>query len=295
MVSSFSEILEGAKGGKKKLAVVCPYKKTEVEAVDMAKKEGIAEPIFVGDKKKIDDVMKSSALEDIEIISAKDDVEAVSLACGLIREGRASAIMKGHLATSTFLKGILDKEKGLYKGRILSHIVVLSLPTYPKLMFVTDGGMNPHPDIETKVNIVQNAIELARSLGIDAPKVALLAGVETVSDNQPETLDWAVIVKMAQRGQITGAVIDGPVAMDIAVSKEASHIKGIESAIAGETDIFVVPTMAAGNIMAKALIHLAGAEAGGIVVGAKVPVILLSRSDDAMTKLRSIALGVMQL
>jgi phosphate butyryltransferase len=295
MVSSFKEILDSAKGSKKKLAIVCPYKKTEIEAVDIAVKEGVGEPIFVGDKKKIGEVVKATALENVEVLSAKDDAEAVSSACGLIRDGKASAIMKGHLATSTFLKGILDKEKGLYKGRVLSHIVVLSLPTYPKLMFVTDGGMNPHPDIETKVNIVQNAIELARSLGIETPKVALLAGVETVSDNQPETLDAAVIVKMAQRGQITGAVIDGPVAMDIAVSKEAGEIKGIESSIAGETDIFVVPTMAAGNIMAKALIHLAGAEAGGIVVGAQAPVILLSRSDDAMTKLRSIALGVSQI
>ncbi|MGQ9706420.1 MAG: bifunctional enoyl-CoA hydratase/phosphate acetyltransferase [bacterium] len=295
MVSSFNEVLERARGVKKKIAVVCPYKKTEVDAIDMAMKEGVAEPIFVGEKKKIEEVVKGSPLENVEVISVKDDTEAVINACSLIRDGKANAIMKGHLATSTFLKGILDKERGLYKGRILSHIVVLSLPAYLKLMFVTDGGMNPHPDIETKVGIVQNAIEFAKSLGIENPKVALLAGVETISDNQPETVDSAVIVKMAERGQITGAVIDGPIAMDIAVSKEAGQIKGVESPIAGETDIFVVPTMAAGNIMAKALIHLAGAEAGGIVVGAQAPVILLSRSDDAMTKLRSVALGVIQL
>ncbi|HEC80699.1 MAG: hypothetical protein B6D57_02215 [Candidatus Coatesbacteria bacterium 4484_99] len=297
MVKTFDDIIVKAKGQKKKIAIICPYKSTEIESAIVAEREGVAESIFVGDEAKIKEAINSSGydIKGVEIVDAEDDVIAVEEGCRIVREGRADAIMKGHLSTSTFLKGILDKERGLSRGRILSHIVALSLPSYPKLVFVTDGGMNPHPDLDTKVSIVVNAIDTVRALGIEKPKVAILAGVEAVDEKQPETLDAAVIVKMAQRGQIKGAIVEGPLAMDIAVNSESAKIKGVDSQIAGDTDIFIVPTMAAGNMMAKALIHLAGAEAGGIVVGAKAPVILLSRSDDAETKLRSMALGVVAL
>jgi len=293
-VKNFNDIISSSKNLKKKVAVISPHNETNLEAIKMAMDEGIAEPVLIGDEKIIGGLIEKVIGKDkkIEVHNSPDDKSAVMLGCKLIKEGHASSIMKGHLSTSTFLKGILDKDGGLNTGRFLSHVVVLEIPTYHKLLFVTDGGMNPHPDLETKVNILNNAIDMLTSLGIENPKVACLAGVETVNENQPETLDAAVLVEMNKRGQISGAVVDGPLALDLAISAEAANIKGIESEVAGDADILLTPDMASANIMAKSLIHLANAKSAGIIVGASCPVILLSRADDAETKMRSIALGV---
>lgn len=293
-ISSFQDIILSAKDSNKKVAIIYPHKKTILESVKMSIEENIAEPILLGDEDLIRDLIGDVFNDDYDlpIHNTTDESEAVYLGCQMVKDGKAHSIMKGYLSTSIFLKGILDKEKGLNIGRFLSHIVVIEVPAYHKLLFVTDGGMNPHPDLNTKVNIAKNAIETVSNLGIENPKVACLAGVETVNENQPETLDCATLVEMNLRGQIKDAVVDGPLAMDLAVNKEAAEIKGITGEVVGDADILLVPNMAVGNIMAKSLIHLADAKSGGVVVGAYCPIILLSRADDADTKKRSIALGV---
>jgi phosphate butyryltransferase len=293
-LTDFSAIFELAKKHRRTLAVVSVEKPALVEATGEAQKEGLAEPIFIGDEKVVkkltDEVFPKG--KSPQIIHQADHALAVKTACDLVKAGKAQAVMKGDLSTAVFMKGILDKETGLNTGRLLSHIAVLSIPTYPKLMFITDGGLNLFPDLATKVNIVQSAIECAHRLGYDNPKVACLAGVETVDEKQPDTMDAAVLVEMNIRGQISGAVIDGPLAFDLAVSKESAREKKVVSPVAGDADIFLVHTMFSGNILAKGLMYLGGAKAAGIVVGAQAPIILLSRADDAETKLRSIALGM---
>jgi phosphate butyryltransferase len=201
--------------------------------------------------------------------------------------------MKGKLSTGTLLKGILDKETGLRGDRILSHCLVCKISNYDRFMFVTDGGMNLTPDLKMKVDILNNTIELANKLGIEKPGVAVLSAMETVNFDLPETIDGAVLSKMAERGQLKNCILDGPVALDLALSLTSAQIKGINTPVAGKTDIFLVPNITAGNILGKALVYTTGGEFGGIILGAKAPVVMLSRSDSASIRLNSIALGVM--
>jgi phosphate butyryltransferase len=228
---------------------------------------------------------------DFEIIDVDDEDECVWRACELIRQKEVDMIMKGQLPTPLFLRAILDKEKGLRAGRTLSHCAVLEVDSYQKLLLVTDGGMCVRPDLVTKVDIVRNALDLAKSLRIDEPKVAILASVEKVDPKLQETVDARKIKEMWEAGEFPGAIVDGPLALDLAVSQEAALRKGIDSPIAGDADILVVPDVPTGNIFAKGLIYLGGARASGLVLGAKCPVVLLSRADTAATKLHSIALG----
>ncbi|MGB2989457.1 MAG: phosphate acyltransferase, partial [Candidatus Zixiibacteriota bacterium] len=202
-------------------------------------------------------------------------------------------LMKGKVDTSTLLKAVLDKESGLRTGAFLSHVAVVEVSSYPKFMLVTDGGMNIRPDIRQKVEIIENAVEVAKRLRVERPKVACLAAVELVNPDMQETVDAAGLVKMAERGDIKDVVIDGPIAFDAAINLEAARTKGIVSPVAGDTDIFLVPDIASGNIFVKSLIYLAGAKVGGLVVGGGAPIVLLSRSDSAQTKLYSMALGAM--
>jgi len=195
------------------------------------------------------------------------------------------------VATSTLLKAVLDKEKGLKSRGLLSHIAVVQTKRYPKLMLITDGGMNIKPDVIKKVEIIMNAVSVAKKLGIGRPKVACLAAVETVSSDMPETIDASVITKMSEAGDIKDAIVDGPIAFDVAIDIKSAEIKAVKSPVAGDTDIFLVPDIASGNILVKSLIYLAEAKVGGIVVGGGAPIVLLSRSDSAETKLYSIALG----
>jgi predicted methyltransferase MtxX (methanogen marker protein 4) len=229
----------------------------------------------------------------IEIIDIPDHRAAALRSVALVHEGRAKVVMKGHLHTDQLLHAILKKEGGLRTNRRLSHVFVMDVPGLDHLLFVTDAAINIAPDLECKVSIVQNAIDLAISLGIETPKVGILSAVETVTPSIPSTIDAAVLSKMADRGQITGGLVDGPLAMDNAVDLGAARTKGLTGLVAGRAEILVAPNMEAGNMIAKELTFLAHAEAGGVVMGAQVPVILTSRADDDQARLASCAVAAL--
>jgi len=211
----------------------------------------------------------------------------------LAREGKVEALMKGSLHTDELMAAVTDRDSGLRTERRISHVFVLDIPSYPKPLMITDAAINIFPDLMAKRDICQNAIDLAHCLGIQQPKVAILSAVETVTTKIPSTLEAAALCKMAQRGQITGGLLDGPLAMDNAISEEAAHTKGIDSPVAGQADILLVPDLEAGNMLAKQLTFLAGAEAAGLVLGARLPVILTSRADSVRTRLASCAIAAL--
>lgn len=288
MIKNFSELLDSARNkAPKKLAVAVAQDPVVIEALKLSREKGVSEFVLIGDEEKIAELGGG----DFEIIDIKDEYECVLRAARLIREGKADMVMKGYLPTPLFLRAILDKERGLRTGRTLSHCAVLEVDSYPKFLLVTDGGMCLRPNLPTKLDIIRNAIDLARSLAIEKPKVAILASVEKVDPKLEETLHAAEIKKLWEAGEFPGAAIDGPLALDLAVSKEAALRKNVISPVAGDTDILVVPDVPTGNIFAKGLIYLAGARASGLVLGALCPVVLLSRADTPTTKLNSIALG----
>jgi len=288
MLHSFKDIIKEAKKlGPKRITVACGDDEVSIEACKNAKNEGLIIPILVGDRSKI--VAKGGG--DFEIIDVEGD-EAIIKAVEMTKLGEADIVMKGHTSTSKFLKGILNKERGLRTGRILSHIAVIESKYYHKLLLLTDGGMNIKPDITIKTDIIVNALELARKLGIEKPKVALVAAVETINEDLSETIDAAILAKAGERKQLGNCEIDGPLGMDLAISPESVRIKGIKSKVAGDADIIVVPDISCGNISAKALLYLGGAKIAGFIAGALKPCVMLSRSDSKETKLNSIALGV---
>lgn len=296
MIKSFKELKKKAKEkGKKRLVVSCAEDATVLEASIAAMEDGLISPIFVGDKKKILEIAQKSGIDiDGKNIEDTHDVKnAVKKSIEIVRSGGGDFLLKGMVKTSTFLKELLDEARGLKTTRRLSHSAILEVSSYHKLIQLTDGGMNIKPDIETKIDIIKNACDFAHSFGIKKPKVAILAAVEIVNPDMQETVDAAIITQMAERGQLGEILLDGPLALDLAVSKEACEKKGIKSDVAGDADILIVPDIAAGNISAKSLIYLAGAKAAGIILGAKAPVVMLSRADNIETKLNSIALGVL--
>ncbi|MDD5092048.1 MAG: bifunctional enoyl-CoA hydratase/phosphate acetyltransferase [Candidatus Wallbacteria bacterium] len=261
-----------------------------LKALSAAKKQGIADALLVGDRGKIEsEIERQKISEKFTIIDSAGDEETAAVSVELVRNGRAQALMKGMIPTSTLLKAVLDKEKGLRSGKLLSHILVAEL--HGRLMLVTDGGMNLYPDLEQKVGILENAVAVARKLGIDLPKVSPLCAVEVCNPDMPATRDAAILSKMAERGQIKNCLIDGPLALDNAVSAEAAKHKKITSPVAGSADILLVPEIESGNILGKSLIYFARAEVGGLIAGATAPIILLSRADDDATKLNSICLA----
>jgi phosphotransacetylase/acyl dehydratase len=277
------------------VAVVAPEKPDALSGTLAAMKQGLIRPILIGDPALIHAVAKAAHhdISGIEIIDAPHHQAAAARAVALVHEGRAKAVMKGDLHTDVLLREVLRKDGGLRAGRRLSHVFVMDVPGRDRLLFVTDAAINIAPDLMTKRDIVQNAIDLALALGVVEPKVGILSAIETVSPQIPSTIDAAVLSKMADRGQITGGLVDGPLAMDNAVDLGAARTKGIVSTVAGRADILVAPNMEAGNMVAKELTFLARAEAGGIVVGALVPVILTSRADDERARLVSCAIAVM--
>ncbi len=293
MIRSFDELKKKASSvGKKRLVIAGGADRVAVESAIEAGKLGWIDPVLVGPKADIERVGSGLDLSLAEIVDEGDPNQMVLRAVEMVSRGDGDILMKGFVQTSAFLKGVLDKEVGLRTGKVLSHLAVLEVPNYHKLLFLTDGGMNIRPDLVTKLDIVQNAVNFIHSLGIDRPKVALLAAVETVNPKMEETIDAAHISKMAERKQIKGCIVDGPLAMDIILSKEAAEHKGVDSPVCGDTDIIVVHDIATGNAVAKALIYLANAKIAGLVLGARAPVVLLSRADSMETKLCSIALGV---
>ena len=289
VIKNFVALFEEAKKkGLKRIAIAYPHDDASIEAASLAEKEGLGFPIFIGDKDSLGKLTKIG-----KIVDAKDRADAVRKACILVREGKADILMKGHTSTSIFLKGVLDREIGLTSGRTLSHVAVLESPYYHKLLLFTDGGINIKPDLRTKIDILINAINFATSLGITCPKIAILSAAETVNPDMQETIDAACLAKMGDRGQLGNCIIDGPLALDLAVSEQACRAKGIESKVGGDADILLAPDIASSNISAKCLHWLGDAKIGGIILGAQKPCVMLSRADTKEEKLNSIALGVL--
>lgn len=294
MITNFDELLNSIKNKPiRRLAIASAEGEEIIWAVRQAVEQNIIFPILIGDKEKIEEVCKKANfdLSKCEIIDEKDMEKAAFKAVGLVKDKKADMLMKGKVGTATLLKAVLDKERGLRSGKLLSHVSVVEVENYPKFMLVTDAGMNIKPDVNKKTEIILNAVEVAKKLGIDIPKVACLAAVETVNPDMPETIDALAIKEMGEKGELKGMIVDGPVAFDVAIDAKSAEIKGIKSKVAGDTDIFLVPDIASGNILVKSLIYLANAKVGGVVMGGGAPIVLLSRSDNSQTKLYSIALG----
>lgn len=276
-------------------AVVCPDDANSLGGALLAADEGIILPLLIGNEEAIRTAAKLSdrVLDGIEIINIPDgDVAAAAKACALVHEGRAAAIMKGHLHTDDLLHPMLDKTKGLRIGRRFTHVFVMDVPGQPEPVMVTDAAINIAPDLATKVDICQNAIELASALSLE-PRVGVLSAVETVNPAIQSSIDAALLSKMADRGQITGGQVEGPLAMDNAIDLGAAHTKGLTGAVAGRANILVVPGIDAGNMLAKQLAFMSHAEGAGLVLGASVPVILNSRSDGPMSRLASCAVAAL--
>jgi phosphotransacetylase len=256
---------------------------------------GMITPILVGPAAKIAEVAASARIDltGTRIVDAPHSHASAARAVELVRCGDAELLMKGSLHTDELLGAVVARDTGLRTGRRISHVFIMDVPTYHKVLIVTDAAINIAPTLEDKVDICQNAIDLAISLGVARPKVAILAAVETVTSKMPATLDAAALCKMAERGQITGAIVDGPLAFDNAISAEAARIKGIRSEVAGDPDILLVPDLEAGNILAKQLSFLANADSAGLVLGARVPIILTSRADSVRSKIASCAVAVL--
>jgi phosphotransacetylase/acyl dehydratase len=263
-----------------------------IGALDAAQQDIII-PVLIGPKAKIDAAADTAgrSLEGVEVIDTPHSHAAAEAAVALVRAGKAEALMKGSLHTDELMEAVVDATLGLRTERRMSHVYVLDVPTYPKPLLITDAAINIYPDLAIKRDIVQNAIDLGCALGINPPKVAILSAVETVNPRIASTLDAAALCKMAERGQIIGGVLDGPLAFDNSISPVAAAAKGIVSDVAGIADILVAPDLEAANMMAKQLIYLAGAEAAGIVLGARVPIILTSRADSPVSRLASCALA----
>jgi phosphate acetyltransferase len=257
-------------------------------AVEAAEKKLIV-PILVGPADKIAETAKSAGLDlgNLEIIDVGHSQAAAAKAVELVREGRAEVLMKGSLHTDELMSAIVSRDGGLRTNRRISHAFVMDVPTYHKVLIITDGAINIAPTLEDKVDICQNAIDLAIALGCEKPKVAILAAVETINSKMSATLDAAALCKMADRGQIKGGILDGPLAFDNAISADAAQTKGIESKVAGDPDILLAPDLEAGNILAKQLSFLANADSAGLVLGARVPVILTSRADSVRSRIAS--------
>ncbi len=266
---------------------------TVLEGVKLAENIGIVIPVLVGNKTEI--VQCAERIEfdlaGAEIHDARDAAAAMELAVKIVLD-QGDFLMKGMISSSQFLKGILDKEYGLRTGNILSHVAVLEVPAYHKLIFMSDGGMNPRLDLASRVGIIKNATIILRKIGLSNPKVAIIAASETVHPDMPETTDAVKIVEMNKSNEIPDCIIEGPFGFDVAVSREAAVHKNITSKIAGDVDFLLMPSISTANIWAKGLILFAGAQAAGTIAGAARPVVMLSRADTPATKLNSIALGV---
>jgi phosphate acetyltransferase len=276
-------------------AVAHPCDETSLKGALDAAKAGMIKPLLVGPEAKVRDVARKLGADvgGAEIVSVPHSHAAAAKSVELVRAGTVELIMKGSLHSDELLGEVTRRETGLRTERWISHVFIMDVPTYPRALFVTDAAVNIFPDLEAKRDIVQNAVDLHIGLGLGEPKVAILSAVETVTPKIPSTIDAAALCKMADRGQITGAELDGPLAFDNAISPEAARIKGIRSSVAGQAQILVVPDLEAGNMLAKNLTFLSNADAAGIVLGARVPIILTSRADDVRTRMASCAVAVL--
>ena len=276
-------------------AVAHPCDETSLSGAVEAASKGLIVPILVGPREKIQSAANSAGIDlsKCEIVDAPHSHASAAKAVALLREAKAELLMKGSLHTDELMGAVVSRDGGLRTARRISHAFVMDVPTYHKVLIVTDGAINIAPTLEDKVDICQNAIDLAVALGREWPNVAILAAVETVTSKMPATIDAAALCKMAERGQIKGGILDGPLAFDNAISKEAAKTKGIQSDVAGDPDILLAPDLEAGNILAKQLTFLAKADSAGIVLGARVPIILTSRADSVRSRIASCAVAMM--
>ena len=276
-------------------AVAHPCDATSLRGALEAAEAHMIAPVLVGPKGKIESVARSLDLDlgATTIVDVPHSKAAAEKAVALVRAGEAELLMKGSLHSDELLAEVTKRDRGLRTGRRISHVFVMDVPSHPRTLFITDAAVNIAPDLMAKRDIIQNAIELYAGLGLGVPKVAILSAVETVNPSIPSTIEAAALCKMAERGQITGGELDGPLAFDNAISLEAARIKGIKSSVAGRADVLVVPDLEAGNMLAKNLTFLSGADAAGVVLGARVPIILTSRADNVRTRLASCAVAML--
>jgi len=294
MIKHLSQLVELAKNKtKQKVAVAAAGDHHVMEALKNAVAEDIIEPILIGDPEKIKGIAAEIDfdIENYEIIEEKDNFNASLTACKLIGAGKAVILMKGLVSSGILLKAVLDKQHGLRKGTVLSHVALFESPYYHKLLGVTDAAMNVNPDLMEKIAIIKNAVDVFHGLGNTNPKVAIVGSVETVNPKMEATMHAATISMMNYRKQIKGCIIDGPLAIDGAVSKRAAELKGIESHVAGDVDLILTPDIDGGNILYKSMAFLGGAVSAAVIMGAKVPIVLTSRGDTEKSKFLSIALA----
>jgi phosphate butyryltransferase len=296
MLRDFAAIHEAARArGPRRVAVAGGADAELLRSLAEARRAGLAQPTVIGDNERIVAAARTAGvnLTEFVVVGANDEASVAPLAAGLVRAGQCDMLMKGTVDTSAFMKAVLDKNAGLRGPGLVSHIFVTCSRRLGRLFLVTDGGITIQPTLEEKAQIIRNALPLARALGADEPKVAVLAATEKANPKMPETGDAVELVKLNREGKIAGCVVGGPFALDLCVSPEAAETKGIADPVAGRADIILVPSVVVGNCTCKGIVYFAGDEAGGYVAGAAAPVVFLSRADDARTRLNSIALGVL--
>jgi phosphotransacetylase len=292
----YEELLQRCRGFEAvATAVAHPCEETALAGCIEAATLGLIKPILVGPKAKILEIAAKARIDmgSLEIVDTPHSHASAARAVELVREGRAELLMKGSLHSDELLGAIVAREGGLRTARRVSHVFIMDVPTYHKVLIVTDGAINIAPSLEDKADICRNAIDLAHAMGIALPKIAVLAAVETVNSKMPATIDAACLCKMAERGQIVGGLFDGPLAFDNAISKDAARIKGITSDVAGDPDILLAPDLESANILAKQLSFLANADSAGLVLGARVPVILTSRADSVRSRIASCGVAML--
>jgi len=296
MIRSFEELIERARQlGPAKVAVIEAHDPDVLESLAQAEPLGLAQPILVGKPAKIEEVARKVGypLRPETLVPTGGEDASIRQGIDLIREGKADFLMKGKVTTANLIRGVLDRERGLRTGRQLSQVVVFKVPKIPRLMIMTDGAINMAPTLEHKAEICRNAIEMAHALGIAEPKLVLLTALEFVNPAMPATVDAAALVQMNRRGQISGAYLEGPLALDVPLSRFAADRKNISSPVVEATDAFIAPDIEAANILYRAVTYFAGAQSGGIIIGARVPLVVLSRAEPPETKIHSISLALL--
>jgi phosphate butyryltransferase len=296
MIKNFQDVLQKVKQQKtKKIAVAVAQDRYVLEAIKDADKQGIAQAILVGDKVKVEAIAAELYMDltRFELVDEPDNNKAALKAVELAALGKVDMVMKGLIDTASFLRAVLNKEIGLRTGKLMSHVAVFEINNFDRLIFLTDAAFNMYPELKDKIDIVNNAVVVAKAVGVENPKVAPVCAVEVVNLSMPATVDAAILSKMNDRGQIKGCIIDGPLALDNAISEEAAAHKGVKGPVAGKADILLVPNIEAGNIMYKTLTYTSNCKNGGLLVGTSAPVVLTSRSDSHESKMYSIALAAL--
>lgn len=294
MLTKLSDLHQMARArAKKKLVLAAAHDQNALEAVVNAFENGIVDVVLIGDKPLIEEICRKADLDisAFELLHEPDNNRAAELSVKMVSEKKADILMKGHLGTSSLLRAVLNKEWGLRSGELLSHLALFEMPAYHKIIALTDAAMNIAPDLKGKVSIIKNAVNYLIKLGINQPKVAVLSAVETVNPDMKSSMDAAALAKMAERGQISGCIIDGPFAFDNAISKKSAELKKINSPVAGDADLLVGDDLDVSNALYKSFIYFAQAKGAAIIVGATAPIVLTSRADSDETKLNSIALA----